>query len=217
MSIHFFENYRVFKLDTAFSSYAFAVHPEGYLLHLYYGSRIEDADLGYLAYTCRHSTISPSVVWDPDGVFSKDTARMEYPCNGCGDLRGTALSIRRAEGTDDTDLLYISHRIFPGKPQLPGQPATYATEEEADTLEILCRDKVSGAEVTLVYTAFRQIDAITRHTVVKNSSEKPMVIERVMSTCLDFHDASGMDLIHLWGTWSRERMVERIQIGRAHV
>ena len=209
MPIRFFEKNHVFKLDTLGSSYAFAIHPEGYLLHLYYGSKIEDADLGYLADTCRHSSVSPSVAWDPKGNFSKDTARMEYPCNGCGDLRSSALSIRRAEGTDDTDILYVSHRIFSGKPGLPGQPATYATEEEADTLEILCRDQVSGAEVTLVYTAFRQIDAITRHIIVKNASEQPMVIERVMSTCLDFHDAGGMDLIHLWGAWSRERMVER--------
>lgn len=219
MPIHFFEENRVFKLDTAGSSYAFEVHPEGYLLHLYYGSRIEDTDLGYLAYTCRHSSVSPTVAWDPKGNFSKDTARMEYPCNGCGDLRGVALSIRRAEGTDDTDILYVSHRIFSGKPGLPGQPATYATEEEADTLEILCRDRVSGAEVTLVYAAFRKIDAITRHIVVKNASEKPMVIERVMSTCLDFHDACGMELIHLWGAWSRERMVERTPLihGRQEV
>ena len=80
MPIQFYEKNRVFKLDTAFSSYVFSVHPEGYLLHLYYGSRIEDVDLEYLAYTCHHASVSPSVVWDPKEVFSKDTARMEYPC-----------------------------------------------------------------------------------------------------------------------------------------
>ena len=209
MPIHFFENNRIFKLDTPGSSYAFMVHPKDYLLHLYYGNRIDDTNLGYLADTSRHNSVSPSVEWDPKEQFSKDIARMEYSCNGCGDLRGTALKIRRAEGTDDTDILYISHKIYHGKPKLPGQPATYAAEDEADTLEILCRDNVSGAEVTLVYTAFCRIDAITRHTVVKNMSEKPMVIERVMSTCLDFHDAGKMDLIHLWGDWGRERMFER--------
>ena len=76
---------------------------------------------------------------------------MEYSCNGCGDFRGIALSILRSTGTADTDIKYVSHKIYAGKPLIVGQPATYAAEDEATTLEVLCLDAVSGAEVTLFY------------------------------------------------------------------
>lgn len=208
MPIQFDAEHRIFKLDSASTSYVLQIGPFDYLLHLYYGAKIPDTDLGYLAYTCRHASISPQVTMEKP-YFSKDQHRMEYACNGCGDFRGSALSILRACGTADTDIKYVSHRISRGKPRLPGQPATYASEDEADTLEILCRDEVSGAEVTLFYTVFSGYGAMTRHTVVRNASDVPMNLQRVMSTCVDFHDAHDMDFIHLWGNWGRERTLER--------
>ncbi len=210
MPIQFDAEKKIFKLDTKDSSYVLQIGPYGYLLHLYYGAKIPDTDLSYLAYTVRHSTVSPRVEESFDGpFFSKDTHRMEYSCNGCGDMRGSALSILRSTGTPDTDIQYVSHRIYAGKPGIPGQPATYATEDEADTLEILCRDEVSGAEVTLFYSVFSNYGAMTRRVVVKNASQEAMEIQRVLSTCLDFNTGEDLDLIHLFGNWARERHFER--------
>lgn len=43
----------------------------------------------------------------------------------------------------------------PGKPQLPGLPATYVEEgSEADTLSLLLLDEPSGLQITLRYTVF---------------------------------------------------------------
>ena len=123
MPIQFDAENRVFKLDSASTSYLLQIGPFDYLLHLYYGAKIPDTDLGYLAYTCRHASVCPRVTMD-EPYFSKDLHRMEYSCNGCGDFRGSALSILRASGTADTDIKYVSHRISRGKPRLPGQPAT---------------------------------------------------------------------------------------------
>ncbi len=209
MPIIFDSEHKVFKLDSATTTYAIAIGQFGYLLHLYYGAKIPDSDLYYLSYTCRHASQLPCVEMDLPEYFSKDISRMEYSCNGCGDYRGCALSILRSSGTADTDIKYVSHKIYHGKPKLPGQPATYADESEADTLEILCRDEVSGAEVTLFYTVFNGYGAMTRHTVVRNGSDKPMELQRVFSTCVDFHSADKMDVIHLWGNWGRERSFER--------
>ena len=209
MPIQFDQERKVFKLDSDSTSYTFGIDCHGYLLHLYYGVRIKDTDLTYLSYNYPQSTTS-AIVSDTDTeYFSKDVHRMEYSCNGCGDMRQTALSVLRSTGTTDTDIQYVSHKIYAGKPRLAGQPATYATEEEADTLEILCRDHVSGAEVTLFYTVFAMVGAITRHTVIRNTSDTPMEIRRIMSTCVDFHDATDMDFIHLYGKWAKERSFER--------
>lgn len=209
MPVQYLPEYKIFKLDSQTTSYVFQVGYYDYLMHLYYGARISDADLEYLSYTCPHASQLPRVEHELHTHFSKDVYRMEYSCNGCGDLRGSALSILRSTGTPDTDIIYISHKIYAGKPKIEGQPATYAGEDEATTLEVLCRDEVSGAEVTLFYTVFENCGAMTRHVIVHNASGQPMDIQRVMSACVDSHDANDMDFIHLYGNWGRERTFER--------
>ncbi len=203
MAINFYSEYNTFKLDTPNSTYAFKVSPTGYLLHLYYGTRIPDTDLGYLLTLPPFSTTSPRTGSDAD--ISLDTIRLEYPCEGAGDMRISALSIRGENGSAATDIRYKSHKIYKGKPKLSGLPATYTnSDDEADTLEVVCVDSLTGAEVTLVYTAFTKLDAITRSVRVKNTSDKAFDIERLLSGCVDFNEM-GYDMLHLQGRWAKER------------
>lgn len=211
MSIQFYPENKIFKLDTNSTSYAIQINKYGYLLHLYYGAAVSDSELDYLAYTCPHGAHFPRVESETaeNPFFSKDLHRMEYSCNGCGDFRGSALAIKRSGGTEDTDIQYVSHKIYAGKPKIEGQPATYADEEQATTLEILCRDNVSGAEVTLFYSVFENLGAMTRHAIIYNASNEVMEVKRALSACVDFHDASDMDFIHLYGGACKERLFER--------
>lgn len=210
MPILYNEQTKTFRLDAKDSSYAFLINEHGYLQHLYYGAHISDTSLSELAYTAHHASFHAHPA-NNTVYFSQDVTRMEYPCFGRGDCRGTALSIRRSDtGTVDTDLTYVSHKIYAGKPGLAGQPATYATAGEADTLELLLRDAVSGAEVTLFYTVFRDLAAIARHAAIRNAGGNVLELERALSLCVDFLDVSDMDVIHLYGDWARERMVERV-------
>ena len=211
MPILYHEQSQTFRLDAKDSSYAFCVNRYGYVQHLYYGAHISDTGLEQLAYIARHSSIHAHPANSAGDSFSLDLAGMEYPCFGRGDCRGTALSVRRSDsGTIDTDLIYVSHKIYAGKPALPGQPATYAEADEADTLELLCRDTVSGAEVTLFYTVFRSLSAIARRASIRNAGAAVLELERALSLCVDFQDASDMDILHLYGNWARERSVERV-------
>lgn len=211
MPIYYHEETKTFRLDAKDSSYAFFVNRFGYLQHLYYGAHISDTSLSELAYTAGHSSIHALPPASTGAFFSLDVSRMEYPCFGRGDCRGTALSIRRSDtGTVDTDLTYVSHKLYAGKPTLAGQPATYATADEADTLEILLHDAVSGAEVTLFYTVFRNLAAITRRAAIRNAGKNVLELERALSLCVDFHDVTDMDVVHLYGEWARERSVERV-------
>ena len=209
MPIFYDESKKIFRLDTATTSYSIMLGPCDSLLHLYYGAKIPDFDLENLAYTCSHSGFSPRLTYDEVINYSKSCSRLEYSSFGCGDFRTTPLMIRRSTGTCEADLIYRSHRILKGKPALPGLPATYATEEDADTLELVCIDPLSGAEVTLVYTVFANWGAMTRHVRIKNTSNEPFHICRADSVCLDLHYAEGMDFIHLYGDWGKERMFER--------
>ena len=209
MPIFFDERKKIFRLDTATTSYSIMLGPCDSLLHLYYGAKIPDLDLENLAFTCSHSGFSPRLTYDDNINYSKSCSRLEYSSFGCGDFRTTPLMIRRSTGTCEADLTYRSHRILKGKPRLPGLPATYATEEEADTLELVCIDLLSGAEVTLVYTVFANYGAMTRHVRIKNTSEESFHVCRADSVCLDLHYAENMDFIHLYGDWAKERIFER--------
>lgn len=214
MAISFNSENKTFKLDTDSTSYLLMINKYGYLLHLYYGAYIADDELEYLSFTVCHGSHFPRVEMEnaENPFFSKDTHRMEYSTNGCGDFRGSALSVLRSTGTSDTDIKYVSHRIYAGKPIIEGQPATYADDDEATTLEIICLDEVSGTSVTLFYTVFERIGAMTRHVRVTNTSDGVLNIQRAFSACVDFHDASDMELVHLYGSWGKERRLERMPL-----
>lgn len=205
MSVIFDSEKRVFKLDTPSSSYAMKISPTGYLLHLYYGAYVPDTDLDYLRMRQRNASFSACVASPEEGGLSLDTAQLEYPVNGSGDFRSVAFSVRGVSGSSVTDIRYRSHRIYAGKPRLEGLPATYTNEDsEADTLEIVCEDVLTGAEVTLIYTAFTGLDAITRSVRVRNTSDKPFSVERVHSAAVDFTEMD-FDMLHLQGRWAKER------------
>ena len=203
------EQQRILKLDTKNSSYVIGIFDENYLLNLYYGKKLPDANLWNNAKRNKSASFSPANPHIPNESFSTDVAPMEYSVNGSGDFRISALAIRNADGNTVTDIRYVSHKIYPGKPSLSPLPSLYLNrDDEADTLEILTEDKVTGAEVTLIYTAFRETDAITRSVRVTNASQNDMDIERVFSMCLDL-PTMDFDFITLYGRHNKERCREQ--------
>lgn len=48
MPITFDSEKRIFKLDTATSSYIFEIYEENYIVHLYYGAKIPDCNVTQL-------------------------------------------------------------------------------------------------------------------------------------------------------------------------
>ncbi len=201
-------NAKSFKLDSQKTSYVFGVNEYGYIVHYYYGARIDDADIEEMSRYESHGSVCPRPVHDMPVYFSLDINKIEYSFNGTGDFRVSALQIKDKNGCSSTDLRYLSHRTYNGKPEIPGQPATYASESEAETLEVDAIDAHTGAIVTLFYTVFNDYNAITRHVRVKNTSNAAFNIERIYSTCVDFYN-ENLELLHLWGNWGKERNIER--------
>ncbi|MGB3721144.1 MAG: alpha-galactosidase, partial [Hyphomicrobiaceae bacterium] len=108
-----------------------------------------------------------------------------------------------------SELVYDSHRIVPGKPKLPGLPATYVErDDEAETLEITMKDPASGLAVVLSYTVFEKWNAIARSARLINNGSTAIEVQRALSMSVDFaHDR--YDLLQLSGAWARERYVHR--------
>ncbi len=209
MAIIFDEKKKIFKLDTLGSSYIFEIYQENYLVHLYYGARIPDYNLTDFPDRRMYASFSASNPHMDDWVFSADVYPLEIGCNGCGDMRISSLQIRNADGNASTDMRYVSHKIYKGKPALKGLPALYANEdEECETLEILTRDSVTGAEAVLLYTVFEKYSALTRSVIIRNASDKAFTIEKVMSFNLDMN-GKDFDLITLYGRHNNERNFEK--------
>ncbi|MDE6746743.1 MAG: alpha-galactosidase [Oscillospiraceae bacterium] len=208
-NITFTEDIKMFQLDAPNTSYVFGVIDEGYLVHGYFGKKICGDDLTYLLRLEENPWVPKTNMRDK-GTFM-DSAAFEYPCHGTGDYREPCLMVMDDEGMTTTDLRYQSHKVYKGKPALEGLPATFANENEAETLEITCIDKHTGLEAVLVYTVFNDLDVITRSVRLKNAGKAPLNVKRVLSMCVDF-DNDGYDLITLNGSWARERVIERSKL-----
>ena len=208
MAITFDQQHRVFKLDTNLSTYAFMVYRENYLVHLYYGAKIPDTDLSYLMGRSRFASFSPSNAKVDDPLFSVDIQPMEYPTNGAGDYRISALSVRNASGDSVTDIRYVSHKIYDGKPALPGLPATFDRDGKAQTLEVETLDAVTGLKATLLYTAFEDYPVIAKSVRLENTGNTPLTLERAYSSCLDL-PTMDLDMIHVYGKWAKENTTVR--------
>lgn len=210
MGIIFDETNKVFLLNTKNTTYGIAVTDGMYLNHLYYGRKLEDTNIRYLLRENEPPFI-PSVNQREKNSFL-DMAPMEYPETGMGDYRESAFCVRSEGGHRASELSYQSYQIIAGKPELEGLPATWGGEEDCTTLELFCRDETLGMEVQLLYTVFEEEDAITRSVIVKNAGNSNIYLEKVLSTCLDMDDRN-FEVIGLFGSWGRERHIQRMPIG----
>ena len=214
MSIKFIEDQKLFKLDSATSSYIFGIFEGNYLVHYYYGATIPDTDVEELRFRPGFASFCPDSPSARVFNFSPDVTPLEYSTFGAGDFRLSAFAVKNSEGNKVTDLRYVSHNVYKGKKPIPGLPATYVnSDEEAETLEILTEDKVTGVKVTLVYTVFEGYGVITRSVKVANETDKPFHIDTIHSACIDL---PGMDyeMLDLYGRWCKERAVERYPLHR---
>ena len=207
--ITFNEEKKLFKLDTPASSYIMGVYEADLLLCLYYGKRLPDDNVWALARRNISASFSPVVPEIRDHWYSTDAAPMEYPVNGRGDFRLSALSVKNKDGNTVTDLRYVSYEITPGKPDMSPLPHLYCENDaDCDTLAITMRDAYTGVEAVLYYTVFNTCDVIAKHVVIKNGGADAVILDRALSAGVDL-PAMDYDLITLWGRHVKERQFER--------
>ncbi len=87
----------------------------------------------------------------------------------------------------------------------------YAGEHEAETLEIMIKDSVSGVQVRLLYSVLEEMDIITRSAEIMNIGAEPVCVEKASSACLDFM-SGDYDFISFCGRHAMERNFQRTRI-----
>ncbi len=203
-----------FQLNTLNTSYV--MHNEnGILAHTYYGKRLPDADHSYMAkrnrYTCDFlSNVS-------DNLPTLDNALLEYPAFGDGGITNPAVEVLNTDGTNFAEFKVYDYAITEGKPKIEGLPASYAEEgDKVQTLEIKTKDDVTGVEASLFYSVFYDYDVITRWVKITNNGKGKITLLRAMSANLAL-DNENFDVITNFGTWARERQIERTPLIHASV
>ena len=138
MGIRYDETKQTFSIDTLNSTYQFQVNLHGFLLHLYYGSKVRGNADYLIKYLDRGFSGNPACMIN-DRTFSMDVLPQELPVWGSGDFRSPAFVVEKEDGTRSVDLKYVTYQIRKGKYSLRGLPAVYVCEEESKDAETLAQ------------------------------------------------------------------------------
>lgn len=201
---------KIFNLETENTLYQLKVDRFGVLNHLWYGEKT-DCCMDYLLDYPDAGFSGNIYEAENERTYSLNTLPQEYSTSGVGDFRISAISVTHEDGSNALDLRVREYQIKKGKYEIPGLPAVYAKEDEAETLEITLKDTATEAEVILKYGVFEKEDVITRSVVVKNSGKTPIVINKVHSMCLDI-PYGDWEWMHFYGRHTMERQAERVPV-----
>ena len=179
--IEYQEDLSLFHLKSRDFSYILQVLDEGYVVHRCFGKKIKrfspDNKITYL-----DRAFSPNPT-SQDRTFSLDTLALEYSSNGLGDFRTSAIEVRNAKGTA-LDLRYQGHRIYKGKKELAGLPASFGNEEQVETLEVDLYDQLTEVTVTLTYSLFEEANFLARSALIQ-TGKQAIQLEKALSLTLD--------------------------------
>lgn len=208
MNVFYDSERGAFRLDTPRSSYIMALADGKWLGHVYYGPRLTTGVLDWAA-GCLDLDEKP---YTPDRCSREEASFFdrfptEYPVSNVGDFQECCLGMRCTRGTEECLPEFRSCEILPGKPVLEGLPATFGGTDACNTLKICLEDQTIGFLVELYYTAFTNLDVITRSVRVVNHGAEAAYLDRCLSACLHL-PYEEQQMVTLHGSWARERGIQ---------
>lgn len=185
MTIYFDKTRKLFRIDTAHMTYAFAVGSDGRLIHLHWGGRVGtdsdfDADLARLG---------PA---ENKGV-NHNIGSCEYATADAFDYDSPALLAVFPDGMRGARLVYDSHEITDGE------------------LVVTLRDPVYPLAVSLHYRPIGTLDLIARRAVIRNLGDEPITLERMFSATA-YLPEKNYQLTHYAGAWGAEYTRNRVPV-----
>lgn len=211
MPITWNDSKKIFYITTKSSTYQMKVDPYNYLVHTYYGSRIDDTDMyTQLMFADRGFSGNPYEVGKHDRAYSLDVLPQEYSCFGTGDYRVTSLRVKEETGNQTITLKYVKHAFHEGFHKINGLPFVHGTSSST-SLCITMKDEVNGLVVELWYGVLEDVDVITRAVKLINTGNSVLTIEKAASMNLDFIHGD-FEWITLHGRHAMERNLDRRNI-----
>lgn len=201
-------------LFTQKTSYVIEVF-EGELLHSYWGKKIILPHYTPLVPIEEVNSFSPN----PNKLnktYSLDILPREFPDYGRSDFRSPAYQFILEDGTNITKFIVKGIKKEQGKRPIPDLPACYQENNgEFETLIITLEDYKSKLQMKLYYCVSEKYEVITRYCEVINTGNSKIYLDRLLSMNVDFYNDNNFDLLHFYGSWARERHINRIDIGHS--
>ncbi len=195
----------VFHMQTEAYSYLFKINSYGLPEHIHFGAPVKTQDA--FALSCRPGLgWGTNIVLNPEDPAScPDTMALEWSGSGRGDYRESPLELSGIS----SDFRYDSFRILEGGAAMTcGLPQA---QDALQTLEITL--KQAGAELKLYYTLFPT--ALVRRSVVKNTGEAAIRIQKAMSFAVDLYGSYKMMTFN--GGWIAEMRRTDTAVGMSKV
>ena len=196
----------VFHIKTGSYSYLFRINEYGIPEHLHFGAPVETAD--WAGFLCRSGLGwgSCSMLQEKElAPICLDDRALEWSGSGRGDYRESPIEL----AGQSTDFRYTGMKIHEGSvPMTCGLPQAHG---DCQTLEITLEQK--GAKLILYYTAFET--ALIRRSVLENTGEAPLQVQKLMSTCLDIPGSFTMATFN--GGWIAEMRRHDTAVGGSKV
>ena len=193
-----------FLLETANTSYVFAVTASGHLEHLYYGGKITLRSAEDCRAFCekREFELGNSIVYDRQHpkVLLEDMC-LEMSAPGHGDVREPFVQIVYPDGSRSSDFLYRSFQLDREELSFETLPTASCGGEKGEHLCVVLQDGKLTLE--LHYRVFADCDVITRSARLRNSGKETVAVERLLSTQIDL-PFCGVSVTSFHGAWARE-------------
>ena len=199
------ESNGLFHIQTDVYSYLFKINGYGIPEHIHFGVPVQAEDAEALS-------VRPGIGWgsnvllrEGDLTTCQDVLALEWSGSGRGDYRESPLE----KMGQPSDFRFDSFRILEGS--VPMECGLPQAQGASQTLEITL--KQPGVELKLCYTVFPT--AIVRRTVLVNTGEKTVKLNKLMSFCLDIPGNFTMKTFN--GSWIAEMCPTDTPIREARV
>ncbi|HEY8389762.1 MAG TPA: alpha-galactosidase [Clostridia bacterium] len=192
-------------------SYALHVTQSGYIQHLYFGKKIDKADLTYLV-NYYGITTAPRID-DFNIDMATDGMLAEIGSYGRGDFHEATVISVREDGSAMSRFKFFSYKIQDGVKKLQGMPCIRHTQQ---TLTITLKDDFSDTYLDLNYSVSDESNVLVRNIVIHNDGNQKLNIKRAYSFCVDLPN-SKYSVMRLAGRWARERYPIMTDVGQGTI
>lgn len=179
-------NGKVYRLDTPNTSLIFYGNGTE-VYYLYYGKKIGE--------------IPPEVALVKENNIGTDLRNKLFSCFGDDDYRDKSILIFNSDNSFSNDFVFKSATVSKGKKAIPLLPSSFGAEK---TLTFAFSDETEKLSLTISYSVYRDNDAITVRSFLKNLGEKRVTIKKFASVQLDLSE-SDFTVSTFDGCWAGER------------
>ncbi len=181
MAVNYYENEKIFHLETQNTSYVLGINQQGGLQNLYWAEKIDTADCSNLMNSVFHSSFDPTV----------EKEREEFSPWGGYFFAEPSLKVMFHDSVRDLKMKYSAHEI------------------KGNVLTVTLIEVLYGLKVDLIYKIYEEFDLIERNCKVENMGSNSVCIENVMSAVWVIPKLDQYRMTHVTGRWGGETQLRR--------